>query len=96
MPNPVRGFLAAGAAIIISLTAIPIFAQTGAGLLEGTAAFGDWHTDRPGTRRLIRPQDLPAPIWPSQYGIQSEQCAEPTIRSQSSQMALKSTCLPQA
>ncbi|MGA2944341.1 MAG: sorbosone dehydrogenase family protein [Xanthobacteraceae bacterium] len=61
MPNPVRGFLAAGAAIIISLTAIPICAQTGAGLLEGTAAFGDWHTDRPGTRRLIRPQDLPAP-----------------------------------
>ena len=61
MPNPVRGFIAAGAAIIVSLTAIPIFAQTGAGLLEGTAAFGDWHTDRPGTRRLIRPQDLPAP-----------------------------------
>src|SRR5580658_166720 len=61
MPNPVRGFIAAGAAMIVSLTAIPIFAQTSAGLIEGTAAFGDWHTDRPGTRRLIRPQDLPAP-----------------------------------
>ncbi len=61
MPYPVRGILAAGAAVLVSLTTIPIFAQTGTGLLEGTAAFGDWHTDRPGTRRLIRPQDLPAP-----------------------------------
>ncbi len=61
MSNAVRGILAAGAALLVSLTAIPIFAQTGTGLLEGTAAFGDWRTDRPGTRRLIRPQDLPAP-----------------------------------
>ena len=28
--------------------------------LEGKAAFGDWRLDKPGTRRLIRPQDLPA------------------------------------
>jgi hypothetical protein len=42
-------------------TAIPLLAQTSAGLLEGTAAFGDWHADRPAMRRLIRPQDLPAP-----------------------------------
>jgi len=61
MPAPVRGILAAGAAILVSLFTIPIFAQTGIGLLEGTAAFGDWHADRPGTGRLIRPQDLPAP-----------------------------------
>jgi glucose/arabinose dehydrogenase len=61
MPYPVRGILAASAALLVSLTTIPIFAQTGTGLLEGTAAFGDWHTDHPGTRRLIRPQDLPAP-----------------------------------
>ena len=46
---------------IVSLAAIPLFAQTGSGVLEGKAAFGDWHTDRPGTQRLIRPQDLPAP-----------------------------------
>jgi len=46
---------------IVSLTAIPLLAQTGSGLLEGTAAFGDWHADRPGTQRLIRAQDLPAP-----------------------------------
>ncbi len=36
-------------------------AQTGDGIIQGTAAFGDWRADRPGTRRLIKPQDLPAP-----------------------------------
>jgi hypothetical protein len=61
MPFPVRGILAASAAVIVSFTVIPLFAQTGAGLLEGTAAFGDWHADHPGTRRLIRPRDIPAP-----------------------------------
>jgi glucose/arabinose dehydrogenase len=39
----------------------PLFAQTNTNLLEGRAAFGDWHSSQPGTRRLIRPQDLPAP-----------------------------------
>ena len=61
MPYPIRGILAASAALIVSLTVMPLSAQTGAGLFEGAAAFGDWHADRPGTRRLIRPQDLPAP-----------------------------------
>jgi glucose/arabinose dehydrogenase len=61
MPHLVRGILAASAAVIVCLTVIPLFAQTGAGLLEGTSAFGDWRADGPGTRRLIRPQDLPAP-----------------------------------
>jgi glucose/arabinose dehydrogenase len=28
---------------------------------EGKDAFGSWQTDKPGTVRLIRPQDLPAP-----------------------------------
>jgi glucose/arabinose dehydrogenase len=46
---------------IASLAGLPLLAQSGSGLLEGTAAFGDWRADRPGTRRLIRPQDLPAP-----------------------------------
>src|SRR5581483_12179033 len=53
--------LVMSAATIVLLTAIPLVAQTGSGVLEGSAAFGDWHADRPGTRRLIRPQDLPAP-----------------------------------
>jgi glucose/arabinose dehydrogenase len=29
--------------------------------LTGTAAFGDWRTDRPGLARLIKPADLPKP-----------------------------------
>jgi glucose/arabinose dehydrogenase len=29
--------------------------------LTGGAAFGDWRADRPGTVRLIKPEDLPAP-----------------------------------
>ena len=61
MPHPVREILAASAAAIVAFVAIPLFAQTGAGLLEGTAAFGDWHSNHPGVRRIIRPQDLPPP-----------------------------------
>jgi glucose/arabinose dehydrogenase len=53
--------MAAGVAGIASLGIIPLFAQTASTLLQGAAAFGDWHADRPGVRRLIRPQDLPAP-----------------------------------
>src|SRR5215467_14284985 len=30
-------------------------------VLTGKAAFGGWQSDKPGTVRLIRPQDLPAP-----------------------------------
>lgn len=37
------------------------FAQNDGGVLAGEAAFGDWRGDEPGVRRLIRPQDLPAP-----------------------------------
>jgi hypothetical protein len=61
MPHPAREILAATAAAILTLAAIPLFAQTGAGLLEGTAAFDDWRADHPGVRRIIRPEDLPAP-----------------------------------
>ncbi len=60
MRRPFSAIIAISVAAISSLTAIPLLAQTG-GLLEGTAAFGDWHVDRPGTQRLIKPQDLPAP-----------------------------------
>ncbi|MGA9952015.1 MAG: sorbosone dehydrogenase family protein [Bradyrhizobium sp.] len=38
---------------------IPALAQSAT--LTGSAAFGDWHTDRPGLVRLIRPGDLPKP-----------------------------------
>ncbi len=30
-------------------------------LLTGSDAFGDWHADRPGLSRLIKPEDLPRP-----------------------------------
>jgi glucose/arabinose dehydrogenase len=46
---------------LMCVAVIPLFAQTGLALLQGTAAFGDWRTDHPGTQRLIKPQDLPAP-----------------------------------
>jgi glucose/arabinose dehydrogenase len=39
----------------------PLKAEPNTSMLNGTAAFGDWRTDRPGMRRLIKPQDLPAP-----------------------------------
>jgi glucose/arabinose dehydrogenase len=61
MRRPIPAVIAATVAAIVSLPAIPLFAQTDAGLVVGTDAFGDWRTDRPGMRRLIRPQDLPAP-----------------------------------
>jgi glucose/arabinose dehydrogenase len=35
--------------------------QVAGKLLSGQAAFGDWRTDSPRVRRLIRPQDLPPP-----------------------------------
>jgi glucose/arabinose dehydrogenase len=61
MRLPICAVIATCVAGIVSLAVIPLFAQTGPTLLQGTAAFGDWRADRPGTRRLIRPQDLPAP-----------------------------------
>jgi glucose/arabinose dehydrogenase len=46
---------------VAALFVQPLLAQSDSGLLEGRAAFGDWRADRPGLRRLIRPQDLPPP-----------------------------------
>ncbi len=61
MPHPVREIAAASAAVIVAVAVIPLGARAAAGLLEGMAAFGDWHADHPGIRRIIRPQDLPPP-----------------------------------
>ncbi len=61
MPHPIQVIVAASVAAAVILAAVPALAQTSANLLQAEAAFGDWHADRPGTRRLIRPQDLPAP-----------------------------------
>ncbi len=72
MRRPLHAIIATSVAAIVSLPGIPLLAQTGAGVVEGTAAFGDWRADRPGTRRLIGSQDLRRPILPSQYGMSSK------------------------
>jgi glucose/arabinose dehydrogenase len=61
MRQSIQAVIATCVAGLIGFAVIPTIAQTGSRLLSGVAAFGDWHADRPGTRRLIRPQDLPAP-----------------------------------
>ncbi|MGO9700846.1 MAG: PQQ-dependent sugar dehydrogenase [Xanthobacteraceae bacterium] len=61
MPHPVSMIVAAVVTAAVLTGARPLLAQTARPLLQGKAAFGDWHTDSPGTRRLITPKDLPAP-----------------------------------
>ncbi len=54
-------FAAAGIVLLLAACGSAVLAQSGSpGVLEGKAAFGDWHADRPGLRRHIRPGDLPA------------------------------------
>ncbi|MER8464721.1 sorbosone dehydrogenase family protein [Mesorhizobium sp. M1396] len=50
--------LAISAAVFLTAAA---FAQQAEPVLKGAAAFGDWRADRPGVRRLIKPNDLPKP-----------------------------------
>jgi glucose/arabinose dehydrogenase len=57
-----RSRLAAVVAVCSALGSGLVVAQQERGnVLNGQAAFGDWHTDKPGVRRLITPQDLPPP-----------------------------------
>jgi hypothetical protein len=49
------------AGVLSVLAAASIAAGAETDLLEGRQAFGAWQRDRPGTIRLIRPQDLPKP-----------------------------------
>ncbi len=52
----------AGYASLALFLATSAFAQQADGpVLKGAAAFGDWRADRPGVRRLIRAEDMPAP-----------------------------------
>jgi glucose/arabinose dehydrogenase len=46
-------------AVLVATTALA--QQADQPVLTGKRAFGDWKADRPGVRRLIKPQDLPAP-----------------------------------
>jgi glucose/arabinose dehydrogenase len=50
------GTLAIAAGVIASDAA-----DTTRPVLTGESAFGDWRADKPGIRRLLKPQDLPAP-----------------------------------
>ncbi|GKQ50993.1 sorbosone dehydrogenase family protein [Bradyrhizobium sp. Ce-3] len=53
-------FAGAGLSVII-LAAIGIARAGAEPVLKGAEAFGDWQRDKPGTVRLITPQDLPRP-----------------------------------
>ncbi|MBZ9738034.1 MULTISPECIES: PQQ-dependent sugar dehydrogenase [unclassified Mesorhizobium] len=53
--------LASMAAIPVSLIIAGSALAADQPVLKGPAAFGDWRADRPGVRRLIKPEDLPKP-----------------------------------
>jgi glucose/arabinose dehydrogenase len=55
-----RGFFLA--ALLSAAWMGPAHAQQRDDPLRGQAAFGDWRDDKPGTWRLIRPDDLPKPF----------------------------------
>jgi hypothetical protein len=46
---------------LILMTTAAFAQQANQPVLKGAAAFGDWRADRPGVRRLIKPEDLPKP-----------------------------------
>jgi glucose/arabinose dehydrogenase len=51
---------AAAIVVLAGAGALRAAAEDGSGtLLKGKAAFGSWRQDKPGLRRLIKPQDLP-------------------------------------
>jgi glucose/arabinose dehydrogenase len=59
MHNIVRT-TAAAIVMLAGAGAVRAAAEDGSGtLLKGKAAFGSWRQDKPGLRRLIKPQDLP-------------------------------------
>lgn len=59
MHNIVRT-TAAAIVLLAGAGAVRAAAEDGSGtLLKGKAAFGSWQQDKPGLRRLIKPQDLP-------------------------------------
>ena len=47
--------------LIAAVTSLVTTAVSGEPVLRGSDAFGDWQRDKPGTVRLIRPEDLPKP-----------------------------------
>lgn len=51
----------AATAVLLAATTASYALESEKPLLKGDAAFGDWHKDSPGVRRLIRPGDLQKP-----------------------------------
>ena len=58
MPTTI-GHAAAASVLLVFAAGAPAAAEPG--VLTGKDAFGSWQMDKPGTVRLIRPQDLPEP-----------------------------------
>src|SRR4030088_1416487 len=59
MLRPFRCVINGLVLLLAAAVIVPAMAQSGP--LVGTAAFGDWRSDKPGVSRLIRPEDLPKP-----------------------------------
>jgi glucose/arabinose dehydrogenase len=59
MRQPSNRAINGSALLLAAAFIVPAMAQSER--LVGTAAFGDWRTDKPGVGRLIRPEDLPKP-----------------------------------
>jgi glucose/arabinose dehydrogenase len=57
----IRSHLLKAAALAAAMFPTIAHAQSGT-VLTGKAAFGDWHTETAGVRRLIKPEDLPSPF----------------------------------
>jgi glucose/arabinose dehydrogenase len=59
MLRPFRCVINGLVLLLAAAVIVPAMAQSGP--LVGTAAFGDWRSDKPGVSRLIRPEGLPKP-----------------------------------
>jgi glucose/arabinose dehydrogenase len=65
---PIRGHTLETIAISVCCLSLLAGEQAFGQVLQGEAAIGSWHDDKPGVRRLLRPQDLPAIAKPT-YGL---------------------------
>jgi glucose/arabinose dehydrogenase len=64
----IRGHTLKTVAISVCCLSLLVGEQALGQVLQGEAAIGSWHDDKPGVRRLLRPQDLPAIAKPT-YGL---------------------------
>src|ERR1700741_998987 len=58
-PGGVLSAILSGGIVILRTGGYTLVGQEANKVLVGAAAFGDWHNDAPGVRRLITAQDLP-------------------------------------